>query len=111
MSNEKAEISLLLYLETRAVDHGGAVDTRRMNEADFAIARRWVNTGYLQFGRIYSKSIQKRRCKFGAAVEGETNWVKLSDRAWSDAAGERRARAERCFAKSFEPNMPAEVTP
>jgi len=37
----KNERSLLLYLETRAVDYGGIVDTRHMNQDDMEIAKEW----------------------------------------------------------------------
>lgn len=39
----KQELSLLLFLETRAVDYGGRVDTRHMNMDDMTTANRmWV---------------------------------------------------------------------
>jgi len=91
----KTELSLLLYLETRAVDHGGAVDTRHMNEEDAAIAGRWNRSGYLQFGRMSSKDIKER---------GITHWCFMSDQAMADAHAERKARAARTFAKYYSPN-------
>lgn len=39
------ERSLLLYLETRAVDHGGKVDAQHMNKEDFDIAKKWMKKG------------------------------------------------------------------
>lgn len=104
------ELSLLLYLETRVVDHGGSVDALRMSKDDFSKAAQWNAEGYLQFGRIYSKSIQALAGHTGESAARVTHWVKLSERAWVDVAVERRARAERTFARYFEPNMPREQT-
>lgn len=88
----KDELSLLLYLEACAVDHGGKVEAIRMNEGDFDIAERWKRTGFIQFGRIFADAIRKSR---GRAVV--TNWVVLSESAWQAAHAERRARALRMF--------------
>lgn len=38
---DKDEKSLLLYLETRAVDCSGSVDTRHMNTSDQKTAAAW----------------------------------------------------------------------
>ena len=86
----KDELSLLLYLESRAVDQGGKVDSRKMNEDDFAIAKRWADGGYIQFGRV---------CAADCTELGGTNWVILSAKAWKDAHKERRDRAERMWEK------------
>ena len=37
----KDEKSLLLFLETRAVDYGGRVNVQHMNLEDMEIAKRW----------------------------------------------------------------------
>lgn len=89
----KDEASLLLYLESRSVDDGGSVDVRRMNSDDFEIVTRWIEEGFIQFGRIAFHSIKS---------SGITHWVKLSERAWIIAHTERRARADRGFAKYYE---------
>jgi hypothetical protein len=89
-----AERGLLLYLETRAVDYSGGVAPAMMNEADFAIAKRWNDEGYIKFGRIYSGDIPQ-----ATTFKTSTNWVELSEKAWQDAHAERRARAERMWAK------------
>lgn len=78
------ETSLLLYLETRAVDHGGAVDGARMNENDFAAARRWADEGLIGFGRITMSTIPGRQ---------QSAWVTLSPEAWRLAHSARRKRA------------------
>ncbi len=83
------EISLLLYLETRAVDHGGLIDHRQMNTEDFANARRWNELGFIEFGRVYSKHIEGNL----------SNWVHLSDEAFALAHVLRRQRAQRQWSK------------
>lgn len=83
----KAERSLLLFLECRAVDHGGLVCTRHMNLMDFEIAENWAASGFIQFGRLTRDSI--------AELRGSTHWVTLSETAWMLAHQERRARFER----------------
>jgi hypothetical protein len=82
------ERSLLLFLETRAVDHGGLVDTVHMNEDDVEIAKRWTKEGFLEYGRVCA-----------ADVKSCTAWVELSEEAWELAHKERRARADRMWAK------------
>lgn len=80
----RAEISLLLYLETVEVDYGGKIDGRRMNQEDFDIARRWNESGFIKFGRIAHSDISYNF----------TNWCVLSEDAWKIAHEKRRARAE-----------------
>jgi hypothetical protein len=81
---KKEELSLLLFLETCAVDYGGRVDSRRMNKEDFAIVDEWKKSSYVLFGRIYSKDITD-----------SSHWVELSNVAWNDAHAERKARFNR----------------
>jgi hypothetical protein len=76
---------LLLYLECRAVDYGGRVDGRHMNEADFVQATAWDAAGFIGFGRIVAADCS------GAG----SHWVTLSEAAWEAAHRERRARADR----------------
>lgn len=83
------ERSLLLFLETRAVDYGGRVDGRHMNGEDFEIAKRWNEQGFVFFGRIVA-----RHCN----TQGG-NWCKLSASAWTLAQAERLNRAERMWLK------------
>ncbi len=84
----KDERSLLLYLESRAVDYGGLVDARMMNEDDMEIAKQWNTTGFLVFGRIKSDDW----CKTNTQCR---HWVHLHDAAHEAAAKERLARARR----------------
>lgn len=55
----KQQRSLLLFLETQAVDHGGLVKGEHMNADDFAQARRWNESGFLRFSRIPSDLLDK----------------------------------------------------
>ena len=85
------ERGLLLYLETRAVDFGGKVDTRHMNKEDMGIAKRWNDEGFLKFGRIKFHDI--------LSAQGGTHWCELSNEAWDLAHAERKARFKRISEK------------
>jgi len=87
----KQERSLLLFLETRAVDYSGAVKTAHMNEADMDLARTWDQIGLIGFGRIAFESLPR--------PDGSTHWVFLSPDAWRLAHEERMARGCRTFAR------------
>jgi hypothetical protein len=80
------EISLVLYLESVAVDNKGVVNTERMNDIDMANAKAWKESGFISFSRIPFAEV-KRPC--------ETYRIGLSDEAWAEAHKQRRARAER----------------
>lgn len=82
------ERSLLLYLETRAVDHGGKVDAQHMNKEDFDIAKKWDEEGFVKFGRI----------RFHSIVDG-SRWCELSDEAWNLAHAERKAKCARIMSR------------
>jgi len=83
------ERSLLLYFETRAVDHGGIVDTIHMNKEDMDIAKEWDNEGFVKFGRI----------KFHSITPAGTYWCELSDEAWNLVHAERKARCARIMSR------------
>ena len=85
----KDEKSLLLFLETRAVDHAGKIQTVHMNEDDFKIAERWNKKAFIKFGRIAFEDTDK----------SGTHWCSLSEEAWTLAAAERKARATRTWLK------------
>lgn len=85
----KDERSLLLFLETRAVDYGGRVNAKHMNDDDFKIAERWTKEGFISFGRIKFKHINSD----GA------NSVNLSEEAWKLAHEERKERFKRLWLK------------
>ena len=80
------EKSLLLYLESRAVDHSGKVAMEKMNDADRVNAKRWNEEGFISFGRIAHADI------FSGSTA--THWVHLSQEAWETAHLLRRKRAE-----------------
>lgn len=86
------EKSLLLYFETQATDYGGTLESVRMNADDFALAKRWREAGFIQFGRIAFNDIKRHS---GVARD---HWVVLSEEAWKLAHAERRARCERVMA-------------
>lgn len=87
----RQQLSLLLYLESRGVNHGGAVALVHMNEDDIKQAEAWNGLGLIQFGRITSRDIRARV----PTHRTSTHWVKLSPQAQTIAAAERAARAER----------------
>lgn len=89
----KEEKSLLLYFETQATDYGGTLEAARMNETDMAIARRWNESGFVQFGRIAIADIREH-----GGVH-RTHWCVLSEEAWTAAHAERRARCDRLMAR------------
>lgn len=85
----KLEKSLLLYLETCAVDKTGRVESCRMNDDDRDLAGAWNLSGFIQYGRVAAQDLREDR---------GSNWVRLSDEAWALAAALRRERADRIWA-------------
>jgi hypothetical protein len=85
----KTERSLLLYVETCAVDYGGRMNAERINTEDREILDRWKKAGFINYGRIIAADINSNG----------SLWVQLSDNAWELAHEERRARASRMWAK------------
>lgn len=89
------ERNLLLYLETRAVDHGGKVDAQHMNKEDFEISEKWNKEGFVRFGRIKFHSITKGKGRTSCV----SHWCELSEEAWKLAHAERRAKCKRIMSK------------
>ena len=85
----KKELSLLVYLECRAVDYGGRVNIEHMNYDDINIAKEWNETGFINFGRIVA----------GDHTPVGTYWVTLSENAWQAVHIERRERFKRIYEK------------
>lgn len=83
--DDKDEASLLLYLETRAVDHDGKVELQHMNAADQKTATRWNKQRFIFYGRLPANYIRSRKTQC-------THYVVLSDEAWAEAARLRRER-------------------
>ena len=79
------ENNLLLYLECCAVDYGGKIDSRRINDTDLEIINSWSDSGFVEFGRVAARDI----------VGGLAHWSILSDDAWTAAHNERKARHNR----------------
>ena len=86
----REEASVLLYLETCAVDHGGMVDRRRMNADDFRIAEQMQDAGLLRFGRMLMCAIREVGKHYPCS-----HWVELLEPGWENVAILRRRRAER----------------
>lgn len=84
----KDERSLLLYMESCAVDGYAKLDQRRMNDIDRAFAEDWNRTGFIKYGRVKAKAIEDSASKC-------THFAILSDEAWTLAHQERRNRANR----------------
>lgn len=85
----KDEKSLLLFLETCAVDQGGRVNTAHMNADDYETAKRWNDEGFVRFGRICRDHCSERT----------SHWCFLLDKAWPLAAELRKQRAGRMWHK------------
>ena len=84
---DKKGLSLLLFLETAAVDQGGRLNAAHMNEPDFALTEEWKEAGFIGFGRIIAADCSPRG----------THWVHLSEDAMTAAHAERKARAKRTW--------------
>ncbi len=91
----KDERSLLLFLETQAVDYGGLVDVRHMNENDCNIASDWNEQGFIIYERISFYSLKA----VSTATRKPTHYVILSEEAFRLAHEERIARSVRMFNK------------
>lgn len=92
----KDERSLMLYLETRAVDHGGRVDTRHMNARDMKTAQRWAKTpipGLEHPGMFPITLIQFGRLKAKNVTPSGTHYVTLSYQMFDIVGALRRKRA------------------
>lgn len=89
MDLTKDQRTLLLYLETCAVDHAGRVNGQHMNDDDFKQAAEWDRDGFVRFGRVASECI----------TDHGGHWVEFTDESWAAAHAERRARADRIRAR------------
>jgi hypothetical protein len=82
------ERSLLLFFETAAVEHGGLFQGSKISVGDMAIARRWSEAGFINFGMITA-------CDIPLSGYQHTHWIYLSGEAWDLAHEARRARNKR----------------
>jgi hypothetical protein len=76
---------MLLYMESRLVDNGGKLDGRHINQEDIAIAKRWREQGFIEFGRVLFHNIKGNN----------THYVRFTPAAWKAAHRERMARSAR----------------
>jgi hypothetical protein len=90
----KDERSLLLYIESCAVDYAGLVHSLKINEADYTLLKEWDASGFISWSRITFKSLQLLSDKH------RTTFVRLSEEAWILAHQERRNRALRMTSQS-----------
>ena len=85
----KGERSLLLFLESYAVENSGRIKTVCMNGDDMKTSEQWNKEGFVQFGRVAVEDLSD----FGS------HWCFLSEEAWQLASAERKARAARMWEK------------
>lgn len=88
------EANQLLYLETRAVDHGGLCNGAQMNRDDVVISDGWHAEGFLYFRRVAAKQLHEANRNYHGAG-GLTHMVVLTDEAHACAAELRYRRARR----------------
>ena len=84
--------SLLVYLETRAVDHDGRVDTRKMNKTDMKLAAQWAAEGYIVWWKRLPWAEIERINEVGVVA---THHINLGAEAMAIAHRLRGERAER----------------
>ena len=90
--------SLLLYLETRAVDHGGLLDERHMNATDHVLVLGWKVQGFVEYGRICAADLGMRPGHTKVPTGNCGTWIKLSTEALALAHQERKNRMVRMWA-------------
>lgn len=84
----KDEMSCILYLETCAVDQGGLVEGIRMNAADYAACKKFVELNLIEFRRIPAALL-------GTFARQVTDMVTFKPGGWVLAHRLRQERAER----------------
>ena len=93
------EKSLLMYLETCAVDHDGRVDLRHMNGEDIGVVARWAETGAIVWWKRLRAREIKRLQKCGSHA---TYHVNLGGDAMAAAHRLRSERAQRGLARTAD---------
>ena len=85
----RTEKSILLYVETCCVDHGGLLEAQRMNKDDMDALTRLADADQLTWGRIPARFLpaanQQRK---------PTHWARLTSQGWTLAHRLRRERSE-----------------
>lgn len=95
----KDEQSILLYIETRAVDYRGRLDSRQMSLEDYTILKRWYKEGFVFFSRIKMTDMDISQ----TPQRYWTDFVILSPEAWQLAHETRMAKAKRALDKAGIP--------
>lgn len=90
-----AQQRLLMYLETRAVDHRGKIDPAHVNVEDRQQIDDWAREGFIESGRICAADLQPAAPSDTARAYVPNSWVKLSPQAIAAAHALRIARIER----------------
>jgi len=83
--------SILLYVETCAVDHGGLLEGIRMNADDHTAMAQLQHAGILKHGRVPGRLL-------GTFQRNVTHWCDLTDAGWELAHQLRRACARKVSA-------------
>lgn len=81
------ERSILLYLESRAVDAGGLCKAVHMNQDDFSDIEKLKAAGLVEFFRIPAALLGQ------GSDKAWTHWTRLSDAGFELAAACRKLRA------------------
>lgn len=85
--DSRPQNSLLRFIETRAVDHGGLLAESLLSGDDNEMLAHWMMNGYISMGRVCSEDITRDSCR----------WVALSEQAWRDAHAIRLDRAAKSW--------------
>ena len=102
VANTRDEHNLLLFLECRATDYGGAIDMRMMNYQDNEKVEEWRELGFIEYGRICAADNHMRNKKtqpasISAIHQPGSQWCRLSEAAWQEAHRLRRERHEQMW--------------
>jgi hypothetical protein len=79
--------SLILYVETRCVDHDGLLRGEQMNQEDRENLKVFQESGHLTYGRVPAMMLSK--------LSGQTHWATLTDAGFALAHALRKERASR----------------
>lgn len=91
----KDQKSMLTYIETCVVDHGGTLEAARMNAADHEAMKDLKSLKLIDHGRMPSEFLRvhgARKC---------AHWAVLTDAGWEVAHKLRRERAERAIKGAY----------
>lgn len=83
------EEKTLLYIETCLVDKGGKLESRRMNDGDFANIDQFEEEGIIEVERIKSEKMRELKSSTWKPTHKVT---KFTDEAWEKAHEARKQR-------------------